>query len=117
PIIQEINKYIDQYHSDTAAAIRLGTGQLNGWFQGMILLDALKRAAAEVGAANVNGQNLFEALKATNMTVDGWDLHWQITTNVHCFLRQVKLVRYSNALSTWVSITGWTVPPSFVAAG
>ncbi|MCX6000803.1 MAG: ABC transporter substrate-binding protein [Chloroflexi bacterium] len=114
PVIQQINEYIDKYHLADSATLHQGTGQLNGWFGGMILVDALNRAVDKVGAANVNGQNLFEALKETNMTVEGWDTAWQIDPDkIHSCLREVKIIQYSKAISDWVPITAFRLPPSF----
>ncbi len=111
--MNEVEEYAQKYYSPAEVeTLHLGTGQYNGWAAGMILVDALTRAVAEVGAENVDGIALYQALKETNMTVEGFGSPWRITEDANCFMQTVRLMEYSSAVGDWVVITDWDLPPS-----
>jgi len=108
----EVKKYTEEYYSPAEVeTLYLGTGQYNGWAAGMIFVDALRRAVAKVGAENVDGIALFEALKETNMTEEGFGSPWRITEEANCFMQTVRLMEYSSEVGDWVVITDWSLPP------
>jgi hypothetical protein len=109
----QVKEYTDEYYSPAEVeTLHLGTGQFNGWAAGMIFVDAVRRAVDEVGAENVDGIALFEALKETNMTVEGFGSPWRITEDANCFMQTVRLMEYSSEDGDWRVITGWSLPPS-----
>jgi hypothetical protein len=108
----QVKEYTEEYYSpDDVETLYLGTGQYNGWAAGMIFVDALRRAVDEVGAENVDGIALYQALKETNMTVEGFGSPWRITEEANCFMQTVRLMEYSSEVGDWVVITDWSLPP------
>jgi hypothetical protein len=109
----QVKEYTEEYYSpDEVETLYLGTGQYNGWAAGMIFVDALRRAVDKVGAENVDGIALFEALKETNMTVEGFGSPWRITEDANSFMQTVRLMEYRSEVGDWVVITDWSLPPS-----
>ena len=104
--------YAQKYTPAEIAEMHLSTSGFNGWIVGMILVDALRRAAESAGPENVTGKILFEALKETRMIEDGWDQPWEITEGVNCLMRGVKLMQYNKDIQDWKSITSYVIPPS-----
>jgi len=50
----------------------------------MFTVDAIRRAVEEVGAENVDGTALRDALAETDMVVEGWGNPWKFTENNLC---------------------------------
>jgi len=109
--VDEVKEYVQKYHSAAdAEKIMLTSGPFTGWIYGMMLVDSLRRAAAAVGAENVTGDDLFQALKETKMTVQGFKYAWEITPNVNCLLRGVKMMQFSAAQGNFVTISDYVIP-------
>ena len=86
----------------------------------MILVDIVRRAAAEVGAANVgniSGSALRDLIRETNLTVDGWGEAFKYRGNLGTLSRTVMMYRFNAAQDKWVSTSGWFVPASLAVAG
>jgi len=114
PLMKEIKHYAAKYHPDESKLWEMhqGTGQFNGWLAGMILVDAVKRAAARVGAENVTGIELHKALQETNLTVEGLAEPLKLYPGSNCFVRSVFLMEYQAAVADWVRVTEPVVPPT-----
>ena len=109
----ELKKYAEKYHSTgDLQKIYQGTGEFCGWIVGMILVDALRRAVESVGAENLTGVALLDALKQTNMTVEGWPIPWKMTTKAHVLVRSIRLMQYHASVSDWQVLTNWYTPSS-----
>lgn len=112
PFILERKEYIDKYRPGEAERLMLATGGFSGWAIGMILVDAVRRAVEEVGAENVDRLVMRDALRETDMVVEGWGNPWKLIENINCLDRSVKLVEYRAAEDDWFAITEWEIPPS-----
>jgi hypothetical protein len=113
PFMTEAKEYAEKYHSASdLESIYLGTGQFNGWSTGMIFVDALRRAVADVGADNVTGKDLFDALKETDIDVEEYGNPWKITAAANCYMTTVRLYEYDSSVGDFVVLTDWYLPPS-----
>ena len=111
PFINAVKEWAPKYHSQKEMEeIYLGTGEWMGWVIGMILEDAVRRAADEVGAENVDKMTLFQALKETNMTIEGFPIPCKVSAKANALLRAVKLLRYSSSAGDWQLLQDWKVP-------
>jgi hypothetical protein len=113
--MDEVEKYAQKYHSaDELTTIHQGTGQFNGWAAGMIFVDAVRRAVKEVGAENLDGIAIHNALKETDLSVPGWGNTWKLPDrdDVNYFAQTVRLVEYKSDIDNWVAITDFMYPPS-----
>ena len=114
PFMTEVEEYYRKYHgSGKLDSIQKGTGQFNGWAAGMIFVDAVRRAAKEVGAEKVDGLAIHKALQETDLTVEGWGNPWKLPGNgkVNYFAQTVRLVQYDSSIDNWKGITDYIVPP------
>jgi len=110
--MDEVGEYLEKYRPGEVEFQHGGTGYLNGWSYGMMLIDALRRAADKVGGENVTGMDVFRALQETDMTVDGWKYPWKITPTVNVLMPGVKLMQYKADVQDWVQIQDYVIPPS-----
>jgi len=111
--MDELKEHLEKYHSAAEIAeYHEGTGYLNGWAYGMMLIDSLRRAADKVGGENVTGMDVFNALKEMDLTVPGWKFPWKTAPNVPVLMRGVRLMQYKADVSDWVQIEDYVIPPS-----
>ncbi len=115
--MNQVVEYAVKYHRpDEMAKIYQGTGEINGWAAGMIFVDAVRRAAKDKGAENVDGKAIHEALKATDLTAEGWGNVWKLPgkENVNYFAQTIRIVQYDAATDTWVTAPNadYVYPPS-----
>ena len=113
--MDEVEEYAEKYHSAAElTTIHQGTGQFNGWAAGMIFVDAVRRAVKEVGAEDLDGVAIHNALKETDLSVPGWGNAWKLPgkENVNYFAQTVRLVEYKSDVDNWVAVTEFAYPPS-----
>jgi len=115
PYITKLSQHMEEFLSPAEIeSSMMATGRISGWAGGMILYDAVKRAVNKVGAENVDGPAMRDALAETDMEMisQGWGNDWKLT-NVNCFARTVRLFEYNPATDKWLPITDeWYTPPS-----
>jgi len=112
PFISKLKEYTLKYRPDEAEAAFSSTGRINGWAEGMILVDAVRRAVEEVGIENLDGVALKDALFATDMDIEGCGNAWTLTEDINCYAQTARLFEYEAAEDKWVAISGWYRPPS-----
>jgi len=114
--MDEVEEYAQKYHTaGELTTIHQGTGQFNGWAAGMIFVDAVRRAVAEVGANNLDGLAIHNALMETDLSVPGWGNTWKLIEGENYFAQTVRLVEYKSDVDNWVAITDFQYPPSMRA--
>ncbi|MCX6000533.1 MAG: ABC transporter substrate-binding protein [Chloroflexi bacterium] len=98
-----------KYRSSYADAQMKLSGYSTGWAWGAWMADVVERAVETVGAANVDGKALLDALKATNtdMTTQGWGGVWQISAQRHIITHEVKTYKWSVDQQKWLPVSGW----------
>ena len=113
PFITEAKEHILEYHSTSRAEELMGaTGAMTGWAWAMYTADAIRRAVEEVGAENVDGIALRNALAETDMTLEGWGNPWRFTENNNCLTWAQTMFEWSIAEDDWVAVSDWYFPPS-----
>lgn len=84
-----------------------------GWAMGTFTLDAIRRAVDAVGAANVDGSAIRDALVATNMDVKGYGNVWRFESDYHTILRTIKVYQWDVDRKDWLDAgAGWITPKS-----
>ena len=78
----------------------------------MVLVDTIRRAAAEVGPENVDSLALNNALKSIDMTVEGYGEHLKCHEGSNILHRMLRVVEYRAADDDWFAITEWFLPPA-----
>ena len=111
PVIKQVKEWAAKYHSQKELSeFYLGTGVPMGWGLGMMLEDAVRRAVAKVGAENVDGAELLQALQDINMTVEGFSIPWKVSAKANCIMRGVRLLQYKTSAGDWTLLQDWKVP-------
>ena len=71
--IAEYKEYTYKYLPADEAEVQLRhTGRLSGWATALFIVDAISRAIEKVGAENVDGGAIKDALEAMDLTLEGW---------------------------------------------
>jgi len=110
--ITELKQYTQSILSpEEFEAAQERTYRVTGWQWGMILVDAISRAADRVGIENIDGPSLRDALAETDMDADGFGNTWNVEMGVrNCFAYTVRLMDYSASEKRWASISDWYRP-------
>ena len=114
--ITKLKEAIQTYRSGEAEALMRSSGPLTGWAYGMLMVDAIKRAVEEVGAENVDGTALRNALAEIDMTVAGWGNPWRIIENENFLARAERVYEWSIAEEDWVAVSDWITPASLAGS-
>jgi hypothetical protein len=93
--------------------IYLGTGRMGGWAMGIIIVDAVRRAAEKVGPESIDCSVLRDALAETDldMEAEGWGNRWKLSGGTNCFARAVRMYEYSVTDNKWSHVSDWYAPP------
>jgi len=114
--INEIKEYMEANLSESQQQkIYNGTGRINGWAAGTILMDAIRRAVEDVGPDNITPEALRTALAETDLdfTEAGYGNRWKLSEGVNCFAQAIKLLEYDPDVDKWLPATGfsdWRLP-------
>jgi len=104
-------KYIPKYYPDATESMMRTSGPAQGWKYGMIAVDAIRRVVEKVGAENVDGAAIRDALLETDITVEGWGSPWRCTEDSHFFAGAQRMYEWIPAEEKWVVASGWYTPP------
>lgn len=115
PLIAECKKYTDEYLSgdDHADAMMKPITRIDGWLQGMVMAEAIRRAADSLGPENIDGKAIRDEIEKTNIVDPGFATPLMFTDSVHSLLNANMVKRYDAASGEWVTIGDWYVS-SFV---
>jgi ABC-type branched-subunit amino acid transport system substrate-binding protein len=116
PFVNDLKEAILEYHTDEAEDLMRESGPLTGWGWGMYIADAIRRAVEEVGAENVDGLAIRDALAETNLTVEGFGNTWRFTENNHCLCLAQRAYEYLPAEDDWVAVSDWIMPASLAGS-
>ncbi len=117
PFITKLKGAIQRYRSGEAEALMRSSGPLTGWAMGMLMTDAISRAVEEVGAENVDGTAIRDALAETNMTVPGWGNPWRFTAEENFLARAERVYEWIIAEEDWVAASDdWITPASLAGS-
>ena len=113
PAINEAKEAIDKYHADEKEALERNSGPLSGYFMGKFTLEGLKNAIEAVGAENLTGAAIRDALKALNMTLEGFPEPWRMYQDYYAVQRQMLTFKYNPSINNWENTGhGWIIPHS-----
>jgi len=110
--VNSLREAILKYHPDEAEDYMAATGPVAGWGIGMFVAQAIRDAVERVGAENVDGTALRDALAELDMTVEGWDYPWRFSEDHHLLLRDMKAYQWSVAENVWECVSGSYIPHS-----
>jgi len=84
------------------------SGYSSGWAWGIWMIDAIRRAVEKVGAENLDGSAIRDALVATDldMTSQGWGGAWKIGAG-HILIHTAKTYQWNLEKEKWVAVSDW----------
>jgi len=110
--VDEIEQALLRYRPGEAGTLKRGTTYMSGYEFGLILTDVVRRAVAAVGAENVDGTALRQALETIDITTPGRGEALKCHGGERLLYRMFRLVEYRLAEDDWFAITDWFLPPS-----
>ena len=118
--IADLKEWVTTNRSQADAdSLMKSCGYPSGWAWAMWVADAIKRAAENVGAENVDGTALREALASTDMdlTDEGFGNVWRINLDNGVFFcaHTQKVYEWSVADGRWVEASNWIPAPSLAS--
>jgi len=116
PYIADLERAIQRYRSGEAEALMRSSGPLTGWCHAMVMADAIRRAVEEVGAENVDGTAIRDALAETDMEVAGWGNRWRFTAEENFLTRAERVFEWKVAEEDWGDPSNWITPASLAGS-
>jgi len=111
--IKEIKLWNSHYLTQEEIAEVLGSyGRICGWADGMIVVEAIRQAVDKVGAENVDGKAVADGLRAVDLNIGGFGNTLQLESDLPCFVKTLKMMKWDGQIEDWVGLTDWYQPPS-----
>jgi hypothetical protein len=114
--MDEVARMLHTYREKEYDVLSKGTSYMTGIEFAMILVDTIRRAAAEKTPDQEWSEALNSALENINMdmTEDGFGEAWACHGGSNVLHRQLKVIEYRVTAETddWYGITDWYLPPS-----
>lgn len=112
PLINDAKEYVETYFPGDADAMMKASPAISGWALGIVIEDGIRRAIDAVGADNIDGPALQEALAAIDMDVEGYGNPWTVTSNNNCVAWAQRAFEWKIDQDNWEPISGWYFPMS-----
>lgn len=112
PYINSCKEAILRYHASDAEERMLATGPLAAWGTAMYVYQAIRGAVEKVGAANVDGVALRDALEELDMPIEGFDYSWHFYHDYHLLLRDARVFEWDSAEGKFEPVTQRIAPRS-----
>jgi hypothetical protein len=76
---------------------------------GLFIVEAIKSAVEEVGAANVDGTAIREAAESLelDLTAQGWGNVWRLSPDNHIISTTYKMFEWDVVQEKWLAVTDW----------
>ena len=117
PMIRELTAWVEEHRAAEAESWYVSSGPVTGWQMGMILSDAIRRAVEEVGAEDVDGTAIRDALAETHLEVEGVGDVWEITGTKNILAKTQRIFEWIVDDQEWVAVwpgggEEWYLAPS-----
>jgi hypothetical protein len=116
PFVNDLEEAIQNYHPGEAEELMKESGPLTGWGWGVYIADAIRRAVEEVGAENVDGAAIRDALAETNLSLEGFGNTWTFTENRHVLTLAQRAYEYNPEEDDWTAVSDWIMPASLAGS-
>lgn len=108
--IRDVEKDIETYFPDQSQQLHQGTAWLTQQITALILTEAVRQAAAEVGPDGIDGAAMRDALEATNIELDGLGESIACHDGTHVLYRMCRMIEYDSQADEWSAINDWALP-------
>jgi len=111
---QQAEAALAKYRATDAAKLREGTTWISGWLTAQIVAEAVRKAAADAGAKNVDGEAIKDALNTMKIENEGMPAITLANSGTHhVFQPYHRFITYNAAADEWSAITDWMIAPGF----
>jgi len=112
-LINTVKQQADRFQPGKLDGLMENTGYIHGVLVGMLLLDAVSRAADDVGVTDLNADTIRSALKTTDLHIWG-EQRWSFAEDYHSLIRCMKAYAWNVATGKWEDAkgVGWITPHS-----
>ena len=86
-------------------------GWIGGWANGTIMAAGIKKAVETVGAENVDGQAIRDAMATIQLDIEGAGNIWEVGDGINSYNQTLRMWQYSVSTDKWGAITDWYRPP------
>jgi len=105
-------EYVEKWFSpEEAAHMYMVVGWIGGWANGTIMAASIKKAVETVGAENVDGQAIRDALATIQLDIEGAGNIWKVGDGINSYNQTLRMWQYSASTDKWGVITDWYRPP------
>lgn len=112
--VDYLDEMLAKYRPSEVAKLKEGTTWLSGWLTACMAAEAVRDAADKVGAKNVDGSAMNDALLALNMKIEGMpDITLANSGTHHVFQPYFRLIKYNAAQDEWTTASDWFLSSSF----
>lgn len=113
---QKLEAALAKYRGDKAAKLKEGTTWISGWVEAEVLIAAVRQAAKDVGAENINGEALRDALDTMELEIPGMPTITMADRGTHhVFQPYYRMMKFDAAADEWSATTDWTMTPGFAS--
>lgn len=112
PYSDRLGEMLAKYRSSDAATLKQGTTWLSGWMTAQIVTEAVREAAAKVGADRVDGDAINDAFHTMDVEFEGMPAITLANSGTsHVFQPTFRIIRYAAAQDEWSAVTDWAMVP------
>lgn len=108
--VDECKERLSQYRPNATDFHLQRSGWLTGQFFGLVITEAIKNAADDVGTENVDSAAMRNALANLNLTIDGWADGAMSFGEEGILQDQFAMYQYVLAEDNWIKVTDWFTP-------
>ncbi|MCX5998752.1 MAG: ABC transporter substrate-binding protein [Chloroflexi bacterium] len=108
PLWEQAKQMLQEYRpSDADSIMQWGASYPADWYSVMIV-DIIRKAVAEVGPENFNGQAFYDTALTWSMTAEGYN-QWTFADGKRYAIRDVMAYEYEYKSGSWtmVPVSGW----------
>jgi len=99
------------YTAEEIIHMQMVVGYIGGWSNGTIMSAAIKQAVDTVGAENVDGTALRDALETIKIDLQGAGNIWEVGGGINSYCQTLRMWQYSASTDKWGAISDWYRPP------
>lgn len=115
PFVKQIKDALYEIRPSDANTLKGGTTWVSGWIYGFVLSEAIRQAAATVGADKVDAAAIHDAFNNFDAKLPGTDIELKIVGNKAVFFPWYRMAEYSAELDDVIAVGNYRQVPGWGA--
>jgi hypothetical protein len=113
--MSHLNEMLQKYRSSEAATLKQGTTWSSGWMTAEVVTEAVRLAASNAGAGDVDGTAINNAFQDLSVEIDGMQPISLANSGANNVVQPYfRMIKYDAAADKWNAITDWEIVPGLV---